>query len=78
MVLKYFRLMKAVADGKVIVEYIYNGKGQRIIKKTARLRTGSLVSPVGAIPSPYAGVDFGLDALIGFTTGKGETTCCTQ
>ena len=28
------RLMKAVADGKVIGEYTYNGKGQRIIKKT--------------------------------------------
>ena len=26
--------MKAVADGKVIGEYTYNGKGQRIIKKT--------------------------------------------
>mgnify|MGYP001583591971 FL=1 len=66
------------SDPKGWFSYVSIGGSWGIGGGYARLRTGSLVSPVGAIPSPYAGVDFGLDALIGFTTGKGETTCCTQ
>ncbi len=40
-----------------------------------RLRTGSLVATGTTIE---AGIDIGLDSLIGFTTGSGKTTCCNR
>ncbi len=40
-----------------------------------RLRTGSLVATGITVE---AGIDIGLDSLIGFTIGSGETTCCNR